>query len=155
MKVESVLFGTYSVFFVLVTALYWFLSYDPTGTACLALVGGLALMVGYYLWQTSRRMEVRPEDRDDGEISEGAGEMGFFSPHSYWPILTAAAFTVTTLGAVIGPWLLVVGLVAVIVTVLGFLFEYYVGINRSQSQTLQALESMGEQPTSPHKFLGD
>ncbi len=59
------------------------------------------------------------------------------------------------LGLVIGTWLLLIGLVAVGIAAMGFLFEYYVGINRSQGQTLQALEAMGERPTSPHKFLGD
>jgi hypothetical protein len=38
---------------------------------------------------------------------------------------------------------------------MGLLFEYYVGINRSQGQTLGALQAQGERPTSVHKFLGD
>ena len=155
MKVEGTLFAVYFFFFVVVTAVYWLWSGDPTGTACLALVGGLSVMIGYYLLFTARRMEARPEDLGDAEISDGVGEMGFFSPHSYWPIMLAAAFTVTTLGIVIGPWLFGVGLLAVLITVSGFLFEYYVGINRSQGQTLEALETMGELPTSPHKWLGD
>ena len=155
MKVEGVLFGFIAAFLFAVTAVYWLLSYDPTGTACLALAGGLALIVGYYLWFTSRRMEARPEDRDDAEITEGAGEVGFFSPHSWWPIALAAAFTVTLLGVLFGLWLFLIGLIAVITAAMGLLFEYYVGINRSQGQTLQALEAMGESPTSPHKFLGD
>ena len=155
MRVEGTLFSVYFFFFVVVTTVYWLWSGDPTGTACLALVGGLSVMIGYYLLFTARRMEARPEDLGDAEISDGVGEMGFFSPHSYWPILTAAAFTLTTLGAVIGPWLLAIGVLAVLISVSGFLFEYYVGINRSQSQTLGALETMGESPTSAHKFLGD
>ena len=150
MKVEGVLFGVYAVFLVFVTAVYWLLSQDPTGTACLLLSGFLALMVGYYLWFTARRMEARPEDRGDADISEGSGEMGFFPPHSWWPI-----YTVTAIGLIFGPWLFLIGFVAVLVTSMGFLFEYYVGINRSQAQTLSALDAMGESPTSPHKFLGD
>ncbi len=38
---------------------------------------------------------------------------------------------------------------------LGLLFEYYVGINRSQGQTLGELQAMGERPTSMRKFLGE
>ena len=155
MKVEGYLFAFIAAFLAAATAVYWFLSEDPTGTACLALAGGLAFIVGYYLSFTARRMEARPEDRSDAEISEGAGEMGFFSPHSWWPILLAGAFTIALLGTIFGPWLFLIGMVAVITASMGFLFEYYVGINRSQSQTLQALEAMGESPTSPHKFLGD
>ena len=155
MKVEGLLFGVYAVFLILVTAVYWLLSQDPTGTACLLLSGFLAFMVGYYLWFTARRMEARPEDRGDADISEGSGEMGFFSPHSWWPIYTAGAFTITAIGLIFGPWLFLIGFVLVLITSMGFLFEYYVGINRSQGQTLSALDAMGESATSPHKFLGD
>ena len=155
MKVEGLLFGVYAVFLIFVTAVYWLLSQDPTGTACLLLSGFLAFMVGYYLWFTARRMEARPEDRGDADISEGSGEMGFFSPHSWWPIYTAGAFTITAVGLIFGPWLFLIGFVLVLITSMGFLFEYYVGINRSQGQTLSALDAMGESATSPHKFLGD
>ncbi len=155
MKVEAYLFVFYAVFFVPATIIYWILSDDPTGTTALVLTFGLAAMVGYYLWFTARRMEARPEDRPDAEISEGAGEMGFFSPHSWWPIATAASAAVVGLGLVFGPWIGLIGLGFLLITVFGFLFEYYVGINRTQGNTLSALEAMGESPTSPHKFLGD
>ena len=155
MKVEGLLFALLSLFLVVVSSVYWVLSHDPTGFACLLLAGGLAFIIGYYVLFTARRMESRPEDRADAEISEGSGEMGFFSPHSYWPIFLAGAFTMTTLGLVFGPFLVMIGFAALVVTAGGFLFEYYVGVNRSQSQTLSALEAMGEQPTSLHKFLGD
>ena len=155
MKVEGLLFAVYAMFLVASAAVYWLLSYDPTGTTCIVLSGGLAFIVAYYLMFTARRMEARPEDRADAEISEGSGEMGFFPPHSWWPLYLAAAFSVTITGLVFGPWLVIIGFVALVVASMGFLFEYYVGVNRSQGQTLQALEAMGEQPTSPHKFLGD
>lgn len=155
MKVEGLLFALMAVFLVVVSGIYWVLSLDPAGTTMILLSGGLALIVGYYLWFTSRRMEARPEDRADAEISEGSGEMGFFSPHSYWPILLAFAFTLTTLGLVIGVWLFVTGFVLVSITASGFLFEYYLGINRSQGQTLEALEAQGESVTSNRKWLGE
>lgn len=155
MKVEGLLFGVYALFLAVTTAVYWLLSQDPTGTTALLLGGGLASIVAYYLWFTSRRMEARPEDRGDAEISEGAGEIGFFPPHSWWPIWLAGAFTITMLGTIFGPWLFLIGFGLLVVTASGFLFEYYVGINRTQAQTLEALEAMGERPTSPHKWLGE
>ena len=155
MKIEGYIFSFIAIFLVPVTVIYWLLSKDPTGTTCLALSIGLTAMVGYYLWFTARRMEARPEDRPDAEISEGSGEVGFFPPHSWWPILLAAAFTVTLLGTVIGPFLALIGAGVLVVALLGLLFEYYVGINRTQGQTLGALEAMGERPTSVHQFLGE
>lgn len=155
MKVEGLIFAIYSTFLFAIGIIYFWLSADPTGTACIVLSGGLAFIIGYYLLFTARRMEARPEDRADAEISEGSGEMGFFAPHSWWPIAAAAAFSMTTLGIAFGLWLFLIGFFAIIVSSLGFLFEFYVGINRTQAQTLQVLEAVGESPTSPHKFLGD
>ncbi|MCU1673044.1 MAG: putative integral rane protein [Frankiales bacterium] len=155
MKVEGALFAFLALFFAVVTAVYWFLSYDPTGTTALALTGGLAFIIGYYLLFTARRMEARPEDRVDAEIAEGAGEIGFFPPHSWWPIATAAAFATVGAGVVFGTWLFMIGFLLILVTAVGFTFEFYLGINRSQGHTLGTLEAVGEQPTSPHKFLGE
>ena len=155
MKIEGYVFAFIAVFLVPVTIVYWVLSQDPTGTTCLALSIGLTFMVGYYLLFTARRMEARPEDRPDAEISEGSGEVGFFPPHSWWPIALAGAFSVTMIGVVIGPFLALMGILLLVLATGGLLFEYYVGINRSQGQTLGALQAMGERPTSPHKFLGD
>lgn len=155
MKIEGYLFGFIAAFLVPVTIVYAWLSGDPVGTTCLVLSIGLAGMVTFYLLFTARRMEARPEDRPDAEISEGSGEVGFFPPHSWWPIALAAAFTITVLGLVIGPFLIMTGLLLLTITVLGFQFEYYVGLNRSQGQTLGSLEAMGEKPTSLHKFLGE
>ena len=155
MKIEGYLFTVYAIFLAVVTPIYAYLSGDWTGATCLALSIGLAFMIGWYLLFTARRMEARPEDRPDAEISEGAGEVGFFPPHSWWPIALAAAFTVTTLGLLVGPFLVMIGFGLLTLASMGFLFEYYVGINRSQGQTLGALEAMGEKPTSAHKFLGD
>ena len=155
MKVEGLLFALIAVFLVVTSSVYWVLSHDPTGFTCILLSGGLAFIVGYYLLFTAGRLEARPEDRADAEISEGSGEMGFFSPHSYWPIFTAAAFTLTTLGLVFGPFLILIGFVAILICASGFLFEYYVGINRSQGQTLSSLDAGGLRATSTCKFLGE
>ncbi len=155
MKVEGYFFGFIAAFLIPVTIVYYVLSQDPTGTWCLALSIGLTGMVAYYLLFTARRMEARPEDRPDAEISEGSGEVGFFPPHSWWPIALAASFSTVMIGLIFGPFLVMIGAGVLVISLLGLLFEYYVGINRSQGQTLGALQAMGERPTSPHKFLGD
>jgi len=154
-KIEASLFGFLAAFLVPVTGIYWWLSGDWTGTTCLAFSILLAFMVAYYLWFTARRMEARPEDRPDADIAEGAGEVGFFPPFSWWPIALAASFTVTVVGLVIGPFLAIIGIGFLVVSLLGLLFEYYVGMNRSQGHTLGELQAMGEKPTSMHKFLGE
>ena len=86
MKVEGWLFLGCGVFFIGADVVYWYTSYDPTGTTALALAVGLALLVGFYVLFTGRRLPPRPEDNPEGEIVEGTGEIGFFSPHSWWPL---------------------------------------------------------------------
>ena len=76
----------------------------------------------------ARRLDTRPEDYPDADIADGAGELGFFSPHSWWPILIALAFSVAAVGAALWlPWLIAAGIVMVLGAVSGLVFEYYVG----------------------------
>ncbi|MEV4812912.1 cytochrome c oxidase subunit 4 [Micromonospora avicenniae] len=102
------------------------------GTTALALSFLLCSMCGGFFWFVSRRIDLRPEDRPDAEIADGAGEVGFFSPGSYWPIGLALAASIAGLGLVFWQfWLLGAGLVAVIFAACGLLFEYYSGTRRT------------------------
>lgn len=155
MKVEGLFFALLSVFLLAVGTIYWYLSYDPAGSAALVLSGVMAGIICSYLLATASRIPLRPEDRPDAEISEGAGEVGFFSPHSWWPMLLAAAFTLTTLGLVFGLFVVIIGVSCLLIASSGFVLEYYVGINRSQAETLSAVVAGGNAPTSETKFLGE
>jgi len=98
------------------------------GTVALILSGLLCAMCGGFFWFVARRIDLRPEDREDGEIAEGAGEIGFFSPGSYWPFGLALAASIAGLGLVFWMWwLIALGLVLVIFGACGLLFEYYSG----------------------------
>jgi cytochrome c oxidase subunit IV len=127
MKIEGYLFVFSALFFAIMDVIYWLWSHDPTGTTALALTVGLAGLVGFYLLFTGRRVDPRPEDDKQGEIADGAGELGFFSPHSWWPLFAALAAATAALGAVIGWWMLMIGMLAVILASIGFVFEYYRG----------------------------
>jgi len=155
MKVEGWLFGFFAIFFIPVTVVYWHMSGDWTGATLLVLSIGMAFLIGYYLLFTARRLQARPEDRPDADISEGSGEVGFFPPYSWWPIALAGAFATMVVGLVIGPFMVIIGAAFLVVAALGFLFEYYLGMNRSQAHTVGALQAMGEKPTSVRKFLGE
>jgi hypothetical protein len=127
MKVEAWIFGICAIFFVLVTPAYWFITGDHTGTTALAMTFLLVTLITFYLGFHARRMEPRPEDRNDGEIAEGAGELGFFPPYSWWPLWCALCLASMTLGVAIGWWLFVVGVVLGAVALSGLIFEYYRG----------------------------
>jgi protein-S-isoprenylcysteine O-methyltransferase Ste14 len=128
MKFEGGLFVGCAIFFGVVDIIYWYFSKDPTGTTALALSVALAFLTGFYLLFTGRRLPERPEDNSDGEIEEGTGELGFFSPHSWWPLYVGLAAATAALGVAIGWWLFLIGLLALFLTVIGFVFEYYRGV---------------------------
>jgi hypothetical protein len=127
MKAEAWVFGILTLFVLIVTPIYWIMSNDPTGTTALVMTFFLSLLVAFYLTVTGRRMDARPEDRKEAEIFEGAGELGFFPPYSWWPLWCAATLAVIVLGIVFGWWLFIVGTGIGIVTLSGWVFEYYRG----------------------------
>jgi protein-S-isoprenylcysteine O-methyltransferase Ste14 len=128
MKFEGSLFIGCAIFFGAADIVYWYFSKDPTGTTALALSVALAFLIGFYLLFTGRRLPQRPEDNPQGEIADAAGELGFFSPHSWWPLYVGLAAATASLGVVIGWWLFLIGLLFLFLTVIGFVFEYYRGI---------------------------
>lgn len=134
MKIEARIFLWIMLFCFVAAAVYgWWTDHDSgrvevTGTTALVLSGGLLGIGGSFFWFVSRRIDARPEDRNDAEIAEGAGELGFFSPGSYWPVGIALAATVTGVGmAIFQVWMFVLGIVLVLFSAGGLLFEYYVG----------------------------
>ncbi|HVV29875.1 MAG TPA: cytochrome c oxidase subunit 4 [Mycobacteriales bacterium] len=141
-KVEGYFFGGIGIFFAIVTVVYWFASKDPTGTTCLALSVGLAGLCAFYLSFTAKRTGPRPEDRDDADIAEGAGEIGHFSPGSYWPIAIAFSALLVMLGFVFGLWISFIGGMAMLMAISGLLFEHYRGNH------LHTEEAVGIDPIS-------
>jgi hypothetical protein len=138
MRSESRIFNGIALFLFVMAAVYglWTreieLGSAPgtewVGVVALILAGLLCMMCGGYFSFVARRIDPRPEDRADAEISEGAGDLGFFSPGSYWPITVAASASIAGLGIVFwAPWLMIIGGIAVITSVGGLLFEYYTG----------------------------
>ena len=127
MKAEALVFGGTAVFFGVVAPIYFVLSGDPTGTSALAMTTALALLISFYLGFHARKMDPRPEDRKEAEISDGAGELGFFPPYSWWPLWCAAALAVCVLGVIFGWWLSLIGVGLGAPALIGWIFEYYRG----------------------------
>jgi hypothetical protein len=127
MKVEGYLFLGCAVFFGASDFVYWYFSHDPTGSTALAIAVGLAFLIGFYVLFTGRRLPPRPEDESEGEIYQSTGELGFFSPHSWWPLFLALAAGVAAIGVAIGWWLFLIGMLMVLLATVGFVFEYYRG----------------------------
>lgn len=135
MHIEARLFEILTAFFVLAAIVYGVLTgifqyggIEWAGTTALVLTAGLSLITGTFFRFVARRLDTRPEDYEDAEISDGAGELGFYAPHSWWPILIALSFSTAAVGAALWlPWLIAAGVVFVIAAVCGLVFEYYIG----------------------------
>ncbi|OBJ11678.1 cytochrome C oxidase subunit IV [Mycobacterium sp. 1165196.3] len=135
MHIEARLFEFIAGFFIVVAVLYGVLTaifatggVEWAGTTALVLTGGLALITATFFRFVARRLDTRPEDYEGAEISDGAGELGFFSPHSWWPILIALSGSVTAVGIALWlPWLITAGVMFILTSVAGLVFEYYIG----------------------------
>lgn len=132
MKLEAYIFSAVSAFLFVCAVVYGVWSHEPVGIVGLILSGGLCGLVGSYFWFISRRIESRPEDRGDADIAEGAGELGFFSPASYWPFVLGVSAFIFSLGTAFWEaWVMLIGGAALVLAVGGLVFEYYIGQNQS------------------------
>lgn len=125
MKFGWQLFTFLTIFYAIVTLVYWQQGGEVVGLTALTLSAGLSLIIAFYFWFTQRRIgDNLPEDRLEAEISEGAGELGFFPPYSWWPLAIGFTSTLTGLGLIIGWWLFLIGTGALVLSVMGFVLEY-------------------------------
>ena len=125
MKTNWMLFVGLSIFYVIMTIVYWQVDGEPLGITGLLLSAGLAGMVGFYVWFTQKRIgKVLPEDNTTAEIADGASELGFFSPHSWWPLPTGLSAVAAGLGLIIGWWFTLIAVTGLIISVIGWVTEY-------------------------------
>ena len=125
MKFSWKLFLGIGVFYALVTIVYAELSKEIVGSLALLLSTLLAILLGFYFWFIDRRTNgYLPEDNLDGEISDRAGELGFFSPHSWWPLPLGFFMTLAGLGVLLGWWLTIIAVAGLLISIYGFLMQY-------------------------------
>lgn len=125
MRASWKLFALLTVFYTIMTVIYWNLAHEAVGIACLLLSAALAGMVAFYVWFTQKRIgKTLPEDNLQAEIADGAGELGFYSPHSWWPLPVAFCMVLAGLGLIIGWWLTLIAVGGLIISIIGFVTEY-------------------------------
>jgi hypothetical protein len=140
MRAETRVVAVLGGFLLLATVVYWFLSkaimgrYEWAGTVTLGLSTVLCVRIGGYCGLVARRIPPRPEDRGDATPADAAGEVGFFSPHSYWPAAVGLGAAIAALGIALWEvWIAGLGVVCVVASAAGMLFEYYTGASRGES----------------------
>ncbi|GGJ96615.1 putative cytochrome c oxidase polypeptide 4 [Streptomyces camponoticapitis] len=132
MKVQGWMFLWLSLFILVVAVVYGAWSKEPVGTTALFLAFGLSLMIGFYLAFTARRVDAMAQDNKQADVADEAGEVGFFSPHSWQPLSLAVGGALAFLSIAIGWWLLFFSFPLLLVGLWGWVFEYYTGENQNQ-----------------------
>ncbi len=125
MNAERWIFGMVAIFFVVVAPTYWFVTHEVIGTVALLLTLAFFGLITAFFTIQSRKIDPRPEDRKDGEIIEGAGEVGFFPSSSIWPFWTALTVMTMALGPIFGWWITLLGVGLGIWSVTGWTYQYY------------------------------
>lgn len=118
MTVSARIFLAIGGFLVMVSAVYWFLSYEETGSVLLLLSAGLALIVGGYLWWATREPEASSAPAEQHEEEE---EAEHYLPHaSIWPLGVGAGSVVLANGLALGLWAAVPGTMLLAASVVGY-----------------------------------
>jgi hypothetical protein len=122
-KTQIKFFVYWSGFSLIVAAVYWFLSYEVAGSFFLLFMFIAPLMIGAYL--AFHGLDgTPPEDDPQAEYKVQAGvTVGRFYAESAWPILMAAGIAIGLEGFVYGKWLLAVGVVLFVGSIIGLMAE--------------------------------
>lgn len=129
MKTSAKLFFYLGLFYAPLIFIYGYFTHwnEPVGAVGLGLSAGFGLMIAGYFAMTDRKMDLDPSDKPEGEISDVSGEVGFFSPHSWWPLWLAASISLLSLGLAVGWWIVFIAAPLVVLAVIGWTFEYFSG----------------------------
>lgn len=129
MKVEAKLFAFLVPFFLIVAGTYTYFTgvSEWVGIVGLLLTAVMCAFVAWFLWYSGRKVDARPEDDLDGEISDQSGDYGHFAPYSWWPLWLALAISIVTTGIGVGWWLVVVATPFLIWSVIGWTMEFFHG----------------------------
>lgn len=127
MKVEGKLFAYGCAFYIFIAIVYGFWSKDEAGIILLLFTGALAFLISFFILHAAKRVYPRPEDRDDALQEDADIDYGFYSPHSWWPLPVGASAALIAFGWAFAAWMVVAGTAFLMLSLVGFVFEYYRG----------------------------
>jgi hypothetical protein len=134
MKTNIAVLWVLAIYFIILTAVYTVWAIIDTGviewigSIAIGLSAVLSIFIAFYLQiQLKNQGGVLPEDRLDADIDDGDPEIGFYSPWSWWPVLLAGGAGIAMLGMSVGIWVALYGIPLVLVSLIGWTYEYYRG----------------------------
>jgi len=150
MRTNAILFYVLAAFFVLADIAYivwslldsvhgtaatgnsfdssWVIRIDWVGSVAIFLCAVLSVFIAFYVGRAQAAVGGElPEDRLDANIDDGEAEQGFFAPWSWWPVMLAASACLVFLGLAIGVWIALIGGAVVLISLVGWQYEFYRG----------------------------
>ena len=110
---------------------YWetvTLSIEWVGSVALLFTAFMSALIAFYIARVHKAQGGElPEDILTADIDDGDPELGEFSPWSWWPIMLAASAALAFLGLAVGFWIAFIGVALFVVSIVGWVYEYYRG----------------------------
>lgn len=98
---------------------------DLAGFPALLALAVMSFMLAAYLALVQRSAGATlPEDREDGEIVEMAGDYGAFSPWSWWPLLLGIGCAIFVTALAVGWWIIGLAVPVIVIGLVGLIFEH-------------------------------
>ncbi|WP_062378255.1 cytochrome c oxidase subunit 4 [Demequina pelophila] len=129
MRTEARIFIIPAAFFIVSGVAYGIFTdfSEWVGLTAILLTFAMFVMVGVYFTMLARRHGARPEDSEDGEIADHAGEQGVFAPWSWWPLVCALGAALAFVALAVGWWIMVPAGVVGTIGLIGWVMEYSTG----------------------------
>lgn len=122
MKIAARIMAAIGIFAVPIALLYWFLSYEESGTAMLGAFGAAALFLATYLHLQSRNRPSPPEDQTE-PVAPAEEDIGVFPSASIWPLVLGFGVTILAFGFAYNRWLSLPGLGVAVIGLAGMVVE--------------------------------
>ncbi len=127
MKILGWLFTSIGIFLVPVGVVYGFMTDfgEWAGFPAILATAVMCFFLGFFLLFTEKKHPDQPNDSLEGEIVQGAGDYGFYSPWSWWPLTIGFICSILVTSIAMTQWwlALVAGVLAVFACV-GWVYEY-------------------------------
>ncbi|MBU6265808.1 MAG: cytochrome c oxidase subunit 4 [Actinomycetales bacterium] len=103
--------------------------FEPSGSIGLLLSAVLAGFIAFFLNMVNRSQGgiLLPEDHPTADVDDADPELGHFSPWSWWPLMLGASIGLVFLGLAVGIWIALLAVPLVLVSLAGWVYEYYRG----------------------------
>ncbi len=129
MRIEANVFNIPVAFFVLAGTAYGIFTHwsEWVGFLAIYLTAGMFGMVGIYFKMLEKRHGQRPEDLEEAEIADHAGEQGVFAPWSWWPLVLGIGCALAFVALAVDWWIMAPAAVVGVIGLVGWVMEFSTG----------------------------